>query len=303
VSTICVPDAAALDLLGELPAGVEAVIWDGTGEPPAGSDHVSFFVGGYMSAVSAEALAGLPALRVVQLLSAGVESWLDRVPDGVLLCNARGVHGGSTAELAVAGMLSVLRQLPRFVLAQRDHHWDRAFTDDLDGKRVLILGAGDIGRRVAAAVEVFDARPTFVARRVREGVHGLDELPGLLAEHDVVVVALPHTPETHGLVDAEFLAAMPDGTVLVNVARGQIVDTEALLGELTARRLHAFLDVTDPEPLPAGHPLWEAPNLVLTPHVGGGTSGWQRRAYRLVRAQITRFHRGEPLENVVTDGY
>jgi phosphoglycerate dehydrogenase-like enzyme len=303
VTTICVPDAAGLDLLGELPPGVESLIWDLTGQPPAGSDDVSFLVAGYMSGVSAETLAGLPALRVIQLLSAGVEAWLDRVPDGVLLCNGRGVHGSSTAELAVAGMLSVLRQLPRFVLTQRAHEWDRTDTDGLDGKRVLILGAGDIGRRVAAAVEVFDAQTTFVARRVREGVHGLDDLPGLLAEHDIVVVAIPHTPQTHGLVDADFLAAMPDGAMLVNIARGQIVDTDALVAELTAQRLHAFLDVTDPEPLPAEHPLWDAPNLVLTPHVGGGTYGWQRRAYRLVREQVERFHRGEPLENVVTEGY
>lgn len=303
MTTICVPDAQARDLIGELPSGVEVVIWDGTGSPPPGSDKVEFLVARYMSAATKEALEQLPALRVVQLLSAGVEAWLDRVPDGVLLCNARGVHGPSTAELAVAGILSVLRQLPRFVRAQDNHEWDRTDTDGLDSKRVLILGAGDIGRRIAAAVEVFDARVTFVARRVREGVHGLAELPDLLPEHDIVVVAVPHTPETNHLVDAEFLAAMHDGALLVNIARGPIVDTDALLAELTKTRLHAFLDVTDPEPLPAEHPLWDAPNLVLTPHVGGGTYGWQGRAYALVRAQVERFHRGEQLENIVKDGY
>jgi phosphoglycerate dehydrogenase-like enzyme len=303
VTTICVPDAEARDLLGELPAGVEVVTWDGTGPLPPGGTDVSLLVARYMGAMTADALTELPALRVIQLLSAGVEAWLDRVPDGVTLCNGRGVHGGSTAELAVAGMLSVLRELPRFRQAQREHDWVATDTDGLDGKRVLLLGAGDIGRRVGAAVEVFDAQTTFVARRVRPGVHGLGQLPDLLGEHDVVVVALPHTPETHGLVDAGFLAAMPDGALLVNVARGQIVDTDALLAELTAGRLHAFLDVTEPEPLPPDHPLWDAPNLVLTPHVGGGTHGWQRRAYRLVREQVTRFHNGQPLENVVTDGY
>jgi phosphoglycerate dehydrogenase-like enzyme len=304
VTTICVPDPEARDLLGDLPSGVEVVIWDGTGPPPAGSDDVGLLVARYsMSALTADVLGRLPALKVIQLLSAGVEAWLDRVPDGVLLCNARGVHGGSTAELAVAGMLSVLRQLPRFVQAQRAHEWERTDTDGLDSKRVLILGAGDIGRRIAAAVEVFDAQATFVARHVRDGVHGLDELPDLLPEHDIVVVAIPHTPETHGLVDARFLAAMPDGALFVNIARGPIVDTDALVAELSTQRLHAFLDVTEPEPLPPDHPLWDVPNLVLTPHVGGGTYGWERRAYRLVREQVTRFHNGEPLENVVTDGY
>jgi phosphoglycerate dehydrogenase-like enzyme len=304
VTTICVPDPEARDLLGDVPSGVEVVMWDGTGPPPAGSEQVTFLVARYsMAALSSDALTELPALKVIQLLSAGVEAWLDRVPDGVVLCNARGVHGGSTAELAVAGMLSVLRQLPRFVRAQSAHKWERTDTDGLDSKRVLILGAGDIGRRVAAAIEVFDASATFVARRVRDGVHGLDEVPELVPQHDIVVVAIPHTPETHGLVDAQFLGAMPDGALLVNIARGPIVNTDALLAELTAQRLHAFLDVTEPEPLPAQHPLWDAPNLVLTPHFGGGTYGWERRAYRLVREQVVRFHNGEPLENIVTDGY
>jgi phosphoglycerate dehydrogenase-like enzyme len=149
------------------------------------------------------------------------------------------------------------------------------------------------------------AEVTLVARRSRDGVRAFTELPSLLPEHQVVVIAVPYTTQTHHLVDADFLATMPDGALLVNVARGAIVDTDALLAELTSQRLHAFLDVTDPEPLPADHPLWDAPHLQLTPHVGGGTFGWQRRAYRLVREQVIRLHRGEPLQNVVavTDGY
>jgi phosphoglycerate dehydrogenase-like enzyme len=131
----------------------------------------------------------------------------------------------------------------------------------------------------------------------------MSEVGDLLSSHDIVVIALPHTPQTHRLVDAEFLAAMPDGAVLVNVARGAIVDTDALVAELEAGRLRAFLDVTDPEPLPPDHPLWDAPNILITPHVGGGTQGWERRAYRLVREQILRFHHGEALANVVSEGY
>jgi phosphoglycerate dehydrogenase-like enzyme len=304
VTTICLPDAAALELVGELPAGIEAVIWDGSGPPPAGSENVSLLVARYdLNAMTAAALAQLPSLRVIQLLSAGVEAWLDRVPAGVVLCNGRGVHGGSTAELAVAGILSVLRRLPYFVRTQAAHEWAHTDTDGLDGKRVLILGAGDIGRRVAAAVEVFGAKVTFVARHVRDDVHGLAELPDLVPQHDIVVVAIPQTPETRHLVDAAFLAAMPGGALLVNIARGSIVDTDALLAELSARRLHAFLDVTDPEPPPAQHPLWDAPNLVLTPHVGGGTYGWERRAYRLAREQAIRWHTGAALQNIVRDGY
>jgi phosphoglycerate dehydrogenase-like enzyme len=302
VASLPTPDAVGH--VGELPADIELIVWDGLTAAPAGSERIEFFVGRYDAPPPVgETLAGLPALRVVQLVSAGVEPWLGVVPPGVRLFSGRGVHGSSTAELAIAGMLALLRELPRFEDARRAHRWDRSFTSGLAGRRVLVLGAGDIGRRVAEVVRILDADATVVARTARPGVHTLDELPGLLPEHDIVAVAVPHTPETHRLVDAAFLAALPDGAVLVNVARGAIVDTDALMRELAARRIFAFLDVTDPEPLPAGHPLWDAPNLLLTPHIGGGTEGWQQRAYSLVRKQVLRYQAGEPLVNEVTNGY
>jgi phosphoglycerate dehydrogenase-like enzyme len=298
------PTTDALAVVGDLPPDIGVLVWDGLTAAPAGSERIEFFVGKYDAPPpQADLLAGLPALRVIQLVSAGVEPWLGVVPPGVRLCSGRGVHGSSTAELALAGMLAVLREMPRFEDARRAHHWDRSFTSGLAGRRVLVLGAGDIGARVAEVVRILDAEATLVARSARPGVQTLDALPALLPDHDIVVVAVPHTPETHHLVDAAFLAALPDGAVVVNVARGGIVDTDALLGELTARRLFAYLDVTDPEPLPADHPLWDAPNLVLTPHVGGGTRGWEQRAYSLVRDQLLRYHAGEPLVNEVLHGY
>lgn len=302
VASLPTPDA--VQYLGELPAGIELLVWDGSGERPAGVERLEFFVARYDTAAPpAGALEGLPNLGVVQLTSAGVEPWLPVVPPGVTLCNGRGVHGTSTAELAVAGLLAQLRDLPGYEQARRAHVWERRSAEGLAGRRVLIVGAGDIGAHVAAAVRVFGAEVTLVARTARVGVRSIAELPRLLPDHDVVVLALPHTAETHRLVDAAFLAALPDGALLVNVARGAIVDTEALLAELTAGRLRAFLDVTDPEPLPDDHPLWEAPGLLLTPHIGGGTEGWPRRAYGMVREQLLRFHAGEPLHNVVEHGY
>jgi phosphoglycerate dehydrogenase-like enzyme len=166
-----------------------------------------------------------------------------------------------------------------------------------------VVGAGDIGRRVADVARILDAEVTVVARRAREGVAELAALPDLLPEAEVVVLAVPLVDETRGLFDAEALAALPDGALLVNVARGGVVDTEALLRELRTERLFAFLDVVDPEPLPSDHPLWDAPNLLLTPHVGGGTRGWERRAYTLVRDQLLRFVAGEELANRVESGY
>jgi len=301
---VSLPTPDARDHLGPPPPGVELLTWDGHGDPPPGAEAIEFFVGRYdVPPPPAAALAALPRLRVVQLLSAGVEPWLTVVPDGVLLCNGRGVHGASTAELAVAGLLASRRGLVAFDAARQAHEWRPARTPGVTGRRVLVLGAGDIGRRVAAALEAFDAEVTMVARTARDGVRAITDVPALLPEQDVVVLALPNTAETRGLVDAAFLAGLPDGALLVNVARGAIVDTDALVAELRAGRLHAFLDVTDPEPLPADHPLWDVPNLLLTPHVGGGTPGWEARAYALVRAQLERYVAGEELANRVERGY
>jgi phosphoglycerate dehydrogenase-like enzyme len=297
VTTVCVPLAAARDRIQDLE--VEVLVWDWRGDPPEGMQRVAFLVPPYMDQPPPDVLAALPNLRVVQLLSAGFESWQPLVPSGVVLCNGRGIHGASTAELAIGGLISLLRELPRMFEQQRGRRWVDTRTDGLDGKRVLVLGVGDIGARVATAVTALGATATLVGRTAREGVHELGEVPGLLPRHDVVVVALPYSEQTHHLVDATFLAALPDGARLVNVARGAIVDTDALLAELTARRISAYLDVTDPEPLPADHPLWGAPNLLITPHVGGATTGWQERALTLVRDQIERLLANEPLLNVV----
>jgi phosphoglycerate dehydrogenase-like enzyme len=304
VTTVCVPSAAERDLLQPLPADVRVVVWDGGGDLPAGAEDVEFLVGRYPAAAyDADALKRMPRLQVLQLLSAGVERWLPIAPPGVTVCNGRGIHGASTAELAISGILALLRELPRWQQDQAAHRWAPERTDSLDGKRVLVLGAGDIGRRVAQLVEAFGATATPVARHARDGVRAMTDLPRLLGGHQVLVVALAHTPQTQHLVDARLLAALPDGAIVVNIARGPIIETEALLAELNARRLRAFLDVTDPEPLPADHPLWSAPNVLITPHIGGGTTGWRQRAYDLVRDQVQRYLDGRPLRNVVADGY
>jgi phosphoglycerate dehydrogenase-like enzyme len=299
-----VPSVDVLEHLAPLPDDVEVVVWDGLTPPPPNADRIEFFVGRYdVAPPPASVFAGLPSLRVVQLISVGVDHWVPVIPDGIELYNSRGVNGASTAELAIAGLLALLRDLPGYEQARREHRWHQHETGGLTGRRVLVIGAGDIGSRIAAAARIFDAETTLVARTARAGVRGMDELPGLLPEHDVVAIAVPRTPETERMVDAAFLAAMPDGAVLVNIARGSIVDTGALLAELTAGRLRAFLDVTDPEPLPVDHPLWDAPNLLLTPHVGGDTAGWQERGYRLVREQLLRYLAGAALENRVVNGY
>jgi phosphoglycerate dehydrogenase-like enzyme len=218
------------------------------------------------------------------------------------------VHDTGTAEWVVTAILSVLRGFGPLARAQARREWaydEVAPTDELAGKRVLIVGAGSIGAAVQARLAPFEVTFTLVARTPRpaDGVHGVDELPALLPEADVVVLLVPLTEETRGLVDEKFLAAMPDGALLVNAARGPVARTPALVAELASGRLRAALDVTDPEPLPADHPLWELPNVLLTPHVAGSVRGLLPRAYRLVGEQVRRFVAGEPLVNRVVGGY
>ena len=303
MTVICLPDNDAVELVGPLPDGAQVVTWNGSGDPPG---DVEFWVPTYMFADDArrdQAFAALPRLRVVQLVSAGADVWVDHIPSGVLLCDGRGIHGSSTAEWVLTAILSVVREFPRFVRAQDERRWDPTTTDELAGKHVLVIGSGDLGENVARRLRAFDAEPTMVARTGRDGVHGVDDLPSLLPAADIVVLVIPLTEQTRGLVDAGFLAAMADHALLVNAARGPVVVTDALVAELAAGRLRAALDVTDPEPPPADHPLWDAPNLLLTPHVGGGVRGFEKRAYRLVREQVLRYLAGEPLINIVTDGY
>ncbi|MFF2408815.1 2-hydroxyacid dehydrogenase [Streptomyces sp. NPDC058092] len=291
------------------PEGLAYRFWDGGPDYPADPADCAFYVVPYMKGpeVSVRPLAGMAQVQVVQTLSAGidhVEPGLGLLPDGVRLCNAKGVHEASTAELALALILASLRGFPGFVHGQDKEEWRSGFYPALADKSVLIVGYGSIGAAIEDRLAPFEcARVARVARSARTTargpVHTLDDLPALLPEADVVVLSTPLNPSTQGLVGAEFLAAMPDGALLVNVARGGVVDTKSLLLELESGRLRAALDVTDPEPLPAGHPLWHAPNVLITPHVGGSTSAFLPRAKRLVAGQLSRFAAGEPVRNVV----
>ena len=249
----------------------------------------------------ADFFGALPHLRLVQLLSAGAERFAGRLPEGLVLCNARGAHTPSTAEWAVTAVLAAQRGIPFFVREQDARRWSTTTHRSLVGARVLVVGAGDIGRAIGRMLAGFDVELTYVARTAREDVRGMDDLPALLPHADVVVLVVPVTPETTGMVDAAFLAAMPDGSLLVNAARGVVVDTDALVAELVAGRLRAALDVTEPEPLPPGHPLWAAPGLLLTPHVGGAVPDTNERAAAAVTGQLARVLAGQPLVNVVDD--
>jgi phosphoglycerate dehydrogenase-like enzyme len=306
---VWIPHAEGRWLLGELPPQLAVEVAPTAHHLPSDPASVRFWVPPFLAPAELVPLAAaMPALAVVQLLSAGADTWVGRLPERVTLCDARGVHDSSTAEWVVAAILSYLRAFPGFARAQAQREWayaDFAPTDELAGKRILLVGAGSIGQAVHARLAPFEVEVTLVARTARpaDDVLAASELPTLLPEADIVVLIVPLTDETRGLVDARFLAAMPDGALLVNAARGPVVDTAALTAEILTGRLCAALDVTEPEPLPADHPLWDRPNVLLTPHVAGSVRGLLPRAYRLVGQQLRRFAAGEPLANEVVNGY
>lgn len=291
--------------LGDLPTGLrcERVRVD-KGELPRSAAEVEFFVPAYqLGRMDADLFAQLPALRVVQTMTAGVDHIRAALPEGVQLCNGRGIHDTSTAELAVTLVLASLRGLPAHVRAQDRGEWQPRWDQSLADKQVLIVGYGQIGAAIEQRLLPFECTITRAARRARDDVHPIDDLAELVPDADVVVLIVPGTPATRGLFDAAMIARMKPGAVLANLARGNVVDTEALVEALHEDRISAAVDVTDPEPLPAGHPLWSAPHLLVTPHVGGMSSAMWPRAHRLVREQLERYAAGEPLVNVMTGDY
>jgi phosphoglycerate dehydrogenase-like enzyme len=278
----------------------------GAAEPrvPASVAAVEFYVPSFFPSPAGRAvLSRMPALRVVQALTAGVDWLRPDLPPGVTLCSARGAHDASTAEWVVAAVLGALRGFPRFSAEQAAGRWAYQETGQLAGRTVLIVGYGAIGAAVEQRLAGFEVTVTRVARRPRPGVAGLAGLAGLLPAADVVVLLVPFTAESKGLADAAFLARMKDGALLVNAARGAVADTAALVAEVASGRLRAALDVTDPEPLPPGHPLWTLPGVFLTPHVAASTPVSRQRAAGLVRAQAAAYLRGEPLRNVISGAY
>lgn len=296
-----------------LPAPAESGLtyrfWDGGPDFPADPANCVFYVVPYMkgSEIAVRPMAAMTSVRVVQTLSAGIDHvtpGLDLLPSGVTLCNARGVHEASTAELTIALVLASLRGIPGFVRGQDAEEWRAGFYPALADKSVLIVGYGSIGAAIEDRLAPFEcARVARVARSARTTERGpvqaLADLPALLPEADVVILSTPLTADTHHLADAGFLALMKDGALLVNVARGPVVDTKALLAETRSGRITAALDVTDPEPLPPGHPLWHVPGVLISPHVGGSTSAFMPRAKRLVAGQVTRFAERAPMRNIV----
>ncbi|KQZ11192.1 hydroxyacid dehydrogenase [Agromyces sp. Root1464] len=298
---VTVPGQALLTALGTPPAGAEVRVWDLTGEAPA--DRIDLVVPPYMGASARlGALEGV-ATQLVQSQSIGYDDVPGALPPGHVYANAASVHETSTAELTLALILASQRGIPDFVRAAGEGRWAAARYESLADRRVLLIGYGGVGRAIEARLAPFEVHLTRVASRARSDeqgfIRGIDELPTLLPESDIVIVGVPLSDSTTGLVDADFLAALPDGALVVNIARGKVADTDAIIAEAGSGRLRFALDVTDPEPLPAGHPLFALPNVLVSPHVGGASTAMMPRMARLLREQIERMLRGDAPLNVV----
>jgi phosphoglycerate dehydrogenase-like enzyme len=263
-------------------------------------ERVEFVVAGW----PASKLREVPNLKVVQTRSAGVDWIVEHVPDGATLCSAKGARDPAMAEWVLWAILADYKAAGVAATQQVAREWEHLDLRDIEGASVLILGHGSIGVAVEERLAPFDVGEVVrVARRARDGVHAVDELPRLLGGVDVVVNLLPATTATDGMFDATMFGAMRDGALFVNAGRGRTVDTDALVAALESRRIRAVLDVMEPEPLPPEHPLWGAPNCIITPHSAGDTPGAERASWRLAGEQLRRYAAGEELINVVREGY
>jgi len=318
-----VDENLAPELLTEFPPEAEIIRLPRTIPSPI---QVDFWFVPFYRKDAATAFFQLRGVQVAQSLMAGVDWILPWLPRGVVLCDGRGIHDISASEWVMAAIMATMKRLPLYRDLQSRHQW-RGFAsvtdgflsepgpargqytvlaEDLSGKTVLIVGYGSIGAAIEARLTPFGVTVLRVARHAREGpaVNSVSELHALLPLADIVVLIVPLTEATRGLMGKTEIAAMKHGALLVNAARGPVVDTDALIEALAGHRIRAALDVTDPEPLPPEHPLWSAPNCLITPHIGGSTPEFIQRAYRFGAQQVRRFTAGEPLENLVTDaGY
>jgi len=288
----------------EFPSDVQIIESDDLGEVPhdvlASADFVVLPYKGSSLSIE-EAISRMANVKVIQTLTAGFDNVAQFVPADVMLCNAAGVHDDATSELAVLLTLSVLRDMPRSYRAQQDKHWETYFARSLADKTVLLIGYGNVGKAAEKRLLGFGCKVIPVARTARDHVHSISELPNLIPSADVVMLIVPNNPGTVNLVDAKFLASMKDDSILVNVARGVVVDTDALVAELKTGRISAALDVTEPEPLPADHVLWSLPNVIITSHNGGEGDVFWDRARTRIHSQFDLWLAGKPLECVITE--
>ncbi|RWZ68034.1 hydroxyacid dehydrogenase [Labedella populi] len=298
---VSVPDSRLANAVGDLPDAVELVEWDFEGAPPR--SRIDLVVPPYMGGSSRIGRVAEVSSRLVQSQSIGYDGVDELLPEGITFANASTVHETATAELALTLTLAAQRGLPEFVRNAESGTWKSRMTPGLADKNVMILGYGGVGRAIEDRLLPFETTVVRVASRPRTddrgAVHGVDELSELLPEVDILIIVTPLTSKTTGLVNDDVLSALPDGALVVNVGRGPVADTDALVRHATEGRIRLALDVTDPEPLPEDHPLWSLPNVLISPHVGGASGAMLPRMVALIRRQIDHLLADEEPENIV----
>ncbi|HUW88280.1 MAG TPA: 2-hydroxyacid dehydrogenase [Candidatus Paceibacterota bacterium] len=286
-----------------VPDGIERLTPTSTPLDISDLSKITFYVPSYMEGRRAlEYVKSMPNLKVLQMPNAGYEDALEYLRPGLTLCNGRGIHNDSTAELAVGMAIASLRGFPRFVLSQSQGKWDPAQFRSINDRKIGIVGFGAIGQTIARNLSGFDVEVIGFSRSGRDGAVKIKNFDDYLPSLDVVILIMPLNDESHRFFDARRFALLKTGALLINVARGAIIDTDALLAELRTGRITVALDVTDPEPLPPDHPLWKEAGVFITPHVGGNSSAFEPRARRLIESQLIRLAASQPLENVVAQG-
>lgn len=264
---------------------------------------ITFYVPTYMGGRPAlELTKKMPNLKVLQMPNAGYDDAMEFVREGMTLCNGRSIHDDSTAELAVGLTIASLRGFPDFVRNQDKSSWVHVKNKSINDRRIGIIGFGSIGSTIAKMLSGFSVEIVPFTQSGRDNTTAITDLDKHLPTLDVVILILPLTAESKHLFNAKRLSLMKDGALLVNVARGPIVDTDALVKELNSGRITAAVDVTDPEPLPSDHPLWRAKGVLISPHVGGNTTAFEKRARKLIESQLNLLAEGKPLNNVIVAG-
>lgn len=265
--------------------------------------EITFYVPTYMGGRAAlELTKKMKNLKVLQMPNAGYDDAIEYVREGITLCNGKSIHDDSTAELAVGLTIASLRGFPDFVRNQDKSAWVHVKNQSINDKKIGIIGFGSIGSTIAKMLSGFSVEIIPFTQSGRDNTIAISNLDKHLPTLDVVILILPLTAESKHLFNAKRLSLMKDGSLLVNVARGPIVDTDALVKELNSGRITAALDVTDPEPLPSDHPLWKAKSVLISPHVGGNTSAFEKRARRLIESQLQLLAEGKSLNNVIVAG-
>jgi phosphoglycerate dehydrogenase-like enzyme len=308
VHTISFPDAELLAAVSPIPGNLKAVIWDLESEPAGGDlGEIDGVILPYLNAAAVVGgLSRAEGLKFVQTQSTGYDGVISSVGPSAAIATAAGVHAAATAELAVGLVLAKLRGIDQAARDQLTKRWRPERRKSLADCRVLLVGVGGIGQEIARRLEPFEVQITRVGSTERTDDHGRvyasSALPELAPSHDVLITVLPLNEHTYQLLGEELLAALPDDALVVNMGRGAVVDTVALTKQVLSGRLQCALDVVDPEPLPEDHPLWTTPNALITPHLGGNTSAFERRIVKLLKAQLEALARGKAPANLVQRG-